>query len=299
MKIQKEKLLRFLLYVLFGIACFLFFFYLTFPVDLAGKYVLRLFERESGCVVTVDEGEYHLPARIAWRGIKAVCPKHRLGLSGADTVDIHLKTLELRFAPLPLLLHQRAEIDFKIGSALGEVPGHLTVVEKEEQLSFSLRTTKATLTFVDEGLSGLLSIEGESAWMDQEYLKGTGKIVFTVDSGRFKEFAGWVLPMGEIAFSNIDGQFFWKDGRMVVSEFSAKGETVDVQSESGTILFRNPPDNSLLTLALSATPKGPLKEMAGLFIQGYDGRSPVQIRVTGSVRSPQLSLNGKAVRLGL
>lgn len=299
MKIQKEKLIRFLFYTAFGGLAFVFFLWLTFPFDLAEKQALRLLETETGCVVTVAQSTYALPLKVHARGLVAHCPKQRLGLRGGGDLEIQLKFLDLSFSPLPLLFKRRAEIDFLIGSPFGDIPGHLSLKEEAEQLAVALQTEEAQLKLEEEGFSALITIQGKSTWRDQDVMKGSGKLTLAVEEGRFKSFGGFEMPIGEVTFSKIDGAVFWKDGRVVIEAFSAKGEMADLATESGVVLLRNPPENSLLTLSLRATPKGSLQEMAGLFVQGYNENEPLKIRINGPMRAPQVSVNGKAVRLGL
>jgi len=298
MKIQREKLIVFLFYVVFGVLAFVLFLWLTFPFDIAEKQALRLLARETDCVLTVAQSEYRLPVKLRARGLTGRCPRRRLGLRGAGAVEIQLASLDLKLAALPLLLKQRAEIDFRLGSPFGEIPGHVSIVEAEEQVSVALKTEAAQLTIDEPGLSARVTISGESRWRNQDYIKGAGKLVFGLEKGRFKSFGGFELPIGEVTFSKIDGQVFWKDGRLVIEQFSATGEMADLQSQSGVVLLRNPPENSLLTLSLQATPKGSLAEMAGLFVQGYNGSEPLKLRISGPIRAPQVFMNGKAVRLG-
>ncbi|MEC4677623.1 MAG: type II secretion system protein GspN [Nitrospirota bacterium] len=299
MKIQKEKFVRFLLYSGFGLLVFVFFLGLTFPFDLAEKQALRLLTSETGCVVTVAQSTYALPVKIRTRGLTGRCPKQRLGLRGRGDLTFQLKSLDMHLALLPLLFEKTLEVDFLIGSAFGNIPGHLRLKEEAEALAVSLRTEGAQLTFEEEDFSALISIQGEGAWQNQDVMKGSGKLLFGITKGRFKSFGGFELPIGEISFSQIDAQAFWKDGRVVLEAFSASGEMADLSSESGVVLLRNPPENSMLAFSLLASPKGSLQEMAELFVQGYTANSPLKIRINGPIRAPQVSVNGKAVRLGL
>ncbi len=299
MKIQKEKLLRFLLYTAFGLLAFVFFLGLTFPFDLAEKQALRLLKAETGCELTVAQSTYALPLKIRARGLTGRCAKQRLGLRERGEVTLQLKSLDMSFSFLPLLLKKTLEVDFLIGSDFGNIPGYLRLKEEAGELAVSLRTEGAQLRFEEEGFSALISVQGESTWQNQNVMKGSGKLVLAIEQGRFKSFDGFELPIGEMSFDKIDAQAFWKDGRVVIEAFSASGEMADLSSESAVVLLRNPPENSMLTLSLLATPKGSLQEMAGLFVQDYRANSPLKIRINGPMRAPQVSVNGKAVRLGL
>ncbi len=298
MKFQKEKLFRLLFYVLFGLVTFVFFMVLTFPFDLMEKKMIRQIEANTPCLLTLKDSRYGFPVKVFWNGIRTTCPKHILGLEGAGSVDLNIQSLTASLSPLPLLFQQEARIRFVIESSIGTLPGMLTLHEKDHQPHFALTLTEARLTIKETGLSGTFLIKGESEWVNQDILEGTGKLIFTIEEGRLSEFAGKALPIGEVTFSSINGQLFWKEGRAVIETLSAQGDLADLESDSGILLFRTPPENSLLTLSLRAIPKGSLKEMAGLFIQGYNGREPLRIRMNGPLSAPQLSMNGKAVRLG-
>lgn len=298
MPIQKEKLIRVLLYTFFGIFTFLIFLLMTFPFDLLEKQALRGLEIESGCITTIQESHYALPLSVTWHDLEIKCPKRILGARETGTIHIKLQSLDVAVALMPLLFQQQAEIDFEIRSTFGNIPGQLNIRQEEQNMAFSLQAKVEKITITGKGLSGIVSLEGESQWQNQDILKGRGQLTFSVEKGSVKEFAGTPLPIGEVTFANIEGKIFWKDGRAVIERFSAQGDTADIKSESGTILLRNPPENSLLTLSLRATPKGALKEMAQLFIQGYNGSEPLKIRVNGPVRAPKLAMNGKNIRLG-
>ncbi len=298
MKIQKEKLIRGLFYTFFGIFTFMIFLLITFPFNLLEKQVLHRLETESGCIVTIQESRYALPISLSWNNIQIKCPKRILGSRAAGMLTLKLQSFDVDLSLLPLLFKQEAAFDFEIRSTFGIIPGHLTIQQKEEKMALALHAEGKEITITEEGLSGILSFNAESQWKNQDILKGSGNLSFKIQKGKMKEFAGTPLPIGEIMFTNIKGKIFWKEGRAVIEQFSAQGDTADIHSESGTILLRNPPENSLLTFSLQATPKGALKEMAQLFIQGYNGNGPLKIRMSGPARAPKLAMNGKTMGLG-
>lgn len=277
---------------------FVVFLWLTFPFDLAEKQALRLLEAETGCVVTVVQSAYALPLKIRAQGLTGRCPRQRLGLRGQGELMIVLKSLDVSLAPLPLLFEKTLEADFLIGLSVGEIPGHLRLKEEAGQLVGGLRIEDGHLKFEEENFSADITIQGESTWRNQDYIKASGKLGFDIEKVRFKSLGGFESPIGEVTFSKIDAQVFWKDGRVVIEAFSARGEMADLATESGVVLLRNPPENSMLTLSLRVSPKGALQEMVGLFVQGYDKNRPLKINVNGPIRSPRISVNGKALRLG-
>ena len=297
MTIRKARLFLFGGYILFGIVMFLVFFYMTFPFDLLEARLLGLLEARSGCKVTADGSRYRFLGRAAWRNLKARCPKRRFGIRESGEVALAVASLDLSVAPLPLLLHRRGEIDFHAVLGGGQVSGVLTVAQADGGPAVTLRGAGEGIDLSQTGVAGRLTITGEGTWQTDRPAQGRGRLRFTLEEGRFKEIGEWTLPIGEVAFSRIEGQLSWKGGRVILEQLSAAGETIDVPSGSGNLLLRAPFDGSLVTLSLRAVPKGSLKEMAALFIQGYSGREPLKIRVSGPLRAPQILLNGKAIRL--
>lgn len=285
---QKRKWGVVLGYTLFGLTMFLVFLYLTFPFSLLELKLISILERESRCKIAVDQRGFYFPSRLSWKGIRGACPQPAFSQWKIDSLNAEL-------APLPLLFSRRGEVDFQLKVGGGELAGHLTAAEGKGGPDLSLRAQGKKVDLTPFGLSGLLSAEGEGSWVGQEVLKGKGTVAFTLDGARFKEIGKWVVPIGEVAFSKVQGKIFWRNGTVGLERFSAEGETVDLKSEGGNLLLREPLAASLLALTLKATPKGSLQQVASVFVQGYSGREPLTVGMKGPLGQPQLSLNGKPI----
>lgn len=302
MKIQKEKLLLNTAYTSFGLASFFFFFYLRFPFDILERRALDIVEAKSDCVVVVGQSGLAFPAKISGSDIKASCPNKWSGTGMKERLEFKITALDLSLSPLALLFKRQGEIDFQVGVGGGTLKGQLTIDQHEEGLVFALNAFDGKQLNLAElgvgaGTAGLLAFQGEGRWSAQDLLKSTARLSFILEKGVFKEIGGWAIPVGEVSFSKIDGRLFWKGNRIVMEQFSANGEMADLQSEIGNLLLRSPLESSLLTLSLRARPKGSLKEMASLFVQGFTGREPLKIRANGPLGTLQLSVNGRSVRL--
>jgi type II secretion system protein N len=291
-KNQKRKWAIGLGYTFFALLMLLFFFYLTFPFGLLESRLIAAIETESGCRMTVGKRGIHFPLRLAWREIQADCPARFIPQWKIQSIDAAV-------SPLPLLFKRRGEIDFRIGIAEGEVVGHLTAVQTREGLSLSLKSEglKLNLSLSRFGLSGLLDLEGEGSGVGPDLLKARGSLTFTINSVQLKQVGEWVVPIGEVSFSNIRGKINLRNGMLVVERLTAQGNEVDLTSDGGNLLLREPLEGSLLSLSFKATPKGSLQQMASLFIQGYSGREPLALGLKGSIGQPQISVNGKALAL--
>ncbi|MFQ5949337.1 MAG: type II secretion system protein GspN [Nitrospiria bacterium] len=294
---NRKKIAAVFGYILFGLLTFLFFIYLTFPFHLLEVKLILALEEESGCEISVDKKGFHLPSRVSWKGIRATCPERPFSQWREERLDFNVESIDIRLAPSPLLWNRRGEIDFRIGMVGGEMTGHLTVAKKRDRLSFSLTTQGEKIDLTRFGLSGSLDLEGSGDWVEQEVLNGKGDLSFSLRGGRFKEIGGWAVPIGEVSFSDIHGKISWQKGRVAIDQFSARGNEVDLQSESGNLIIRKPLDGSLVTLTLKTMPKGDLKEIATLFVEGYSGREPLILGIRGPLRRPQISLNGRPLDL--
>lgn len=299
MKIQKGTVVRMINYALFGFAMFLFFFFLTFPFDLLEKKLLVLLEEESGCVVTINESEYAVPLpSITWHGIQGHCPKNIFLKGGTGQIAFKVRQVMLDLSPLPLLMDQRAEIDFKTMLGNGVLEGHLSGSQGEKGFSYSLDFEGRDLNSLTLGTKSRLAVKGNGEWTGRDMVQGKGVLSFTLGDAQFKEIGSWTSPVGEIPFSKISGDFHWGNQQVVVDQLSANGKIVDVQSGSGTLRLRQPFERSLLSLNLKATPKGALTSMTALLVPGYAGRKPLTIRINGPWQLPQVSVEGKRVPLG-
>lgn len=302
MKIKKGKFLYFISYSLFGLFAFVIFFLMTLPFDLLEEKGLDFLETKTGCVVTINTSEYTLPVSIAWEGLDVTCPKKLFTKGSSGKTTLKVTALNLSLALMPLLLQQHGEIAFNAQWGGGTISGHLSVVQKETGPTFTLKDLKGQelqVKEIDPGISGLLAITGEGSWQAQGMNKGNGRLSLTLDEAKFRSIGGQSLPIGEVNFARIQTQLSWKAGRVIAEQFSATGDMVDLKSESGNLILRKPLNRSLLALSLQATPKGSIQEMATLFIQGYQGKSPLKLRLNGPLISPQLSVNGRPVPLGL
>ena len=299
MKIHKKTLFQMTGYALFALVNFLFFLYLTFPFDLLEEKALRILEAESGCRISVSQSYFALPAKVSVRGLELSCARQLFIKGKPGKVTLKLKSIDLKLALLPLLFNQRGEIDIEAALFGGGVSGHLTIETKGEEETYHLAAEGKAfkLTEVDPGLSGQLALKGEGTWMDKDVSRGIASLSLSLDQGRFKEIGGWTIPVGEVSFSKTEARLSMKSGRIMLEQFSARGETVDLPNGNGSLLLRSPMNRSILNLSIRALPKGSIKEMAVLFIQGYAGQNPLKVRINGPLQRPQISLNGRPFSL--
>ncbi|MEO2054438.1 MAG: type II secretion system protein GspN [Nitrospira sp.] len=298
LKGKKNKAVLVLGYIFFGLLMFLLFLYLSFPFHLLTSKLILVLEEETGCEISVEESRFYFPFRVVWTGIRTRCA-HLSFLpevpgDGRD-LTLNITSIDARVAPFLLLLNRRAEIDFGIVLGDGILSGHLTLSQKEKQVSYALSVEGERIDLALFGASGRLDLEGNSDWMNQDLFNGKGVLSFALMEGRFEKIGSWTLPLGALSFSDIHGKMSWGKGRVIVDQFSARGSEVDLQAESGNLILRKPLDGSLVTLTLKAMPKGDLERMATLFIQGYNGRESLILGIRGPLRRPKISLNGRPI----
>ncbi|MFY9270713.1 MAG: hypothetical protein WAO55_13305, partial [Candidatus Manganitrophaceae bacterium] len=177
----------------------------------------------------------------------------------------------------------------------GEIVGHATVIRTPAGPSISLKHEGKRLNLAEIGFSGLLDLQGEENWIVTDPIKGSGSLTFTATEVKLKQIGSWSVPVGELFFASIRGKVNLNNGVVVVERFVAQGNEVDLASDGGNLLLREPLAGSLLSLTLKVTPKGSLQQAASLFVQGYRGGEPLTVGVKGSIGQPQLSLNGKPI----
>ncbi|MCG3113093.1 MAG: type II secretion system protein GspN [Candidatus Manganitrophus sp. SB1] len=289
-KNQKGKWAVGLGYAFFGLLMLLFFLYLTFPFGLLESRLIAAIESESGCTMAVGKRGIFFPLRLSWREIQVDC-------QAGPVPQWKIQSLDAAVAPLPLLFNRRGEIDYRVGIAEGEIIGHATAVQTREGLSLSFKSEGQKLNLSRLGLSGLLDLQGEGSGVGPDLLKAKGSLTFTINSVQLKQVGQWMVPIGEVSFSSIRGKINLRNGMLVVERFAAQGNEVDLTSDGGNLILREPLEGSLLSLSLKATPKGSLQQMASLFIQGYSGREPLSLGLKGSIGQPQISVNGRPFAL--
>jgi type II secretion system protein N len=295
LKRKKKKTAAVLGYVFFGLLMFLVFLYLSFPFHLLTSKLILALEKESGCEISVEESRFYFPSRVLWSGIRSQCANASFLPGDVRDLDVQVTSIDARVLLFPLLMDRRAEIDFGIVFGEGVLSGHLKVGRKDSQFSYSLIVEGAKVDLVPFGASGHLDLEGNGDWMDQDLFNGKGVLSLVLKEGQFKKIGAWAVPVGALSFSDIHGKISWGKGRVSVDQFSARGNEVDLEGESGNIILRKPFDGSLVTLTLKTMPKGDLKRMATLFIRGYTGREPLILGIRGPLRRPQISLNGRPI----
>lgn len=286
---SRKKAALFLIgYTFFGLLMFLLFFYLTFPFSLLESRWVQSLERESGCKIDVGLKKVHFPLRSVWSGILVACP-------GAFPA-LNIELIDATVAPLPLFFSRRAEIDFLIKAAGGEVTGRLTAAQKPEGLSFSLKENGKQLHLAapDGGWSGGLDVAGEASWSDRNIGKGKGRFMLNLEGVRLRQVGPWAIPIGEITFSKGSGKVQWGGGMVTLEQWTAQGSQLDLLGGGGTLLLQESLDRSLLNLTFQLVPKGELKQLGALLVQGVDSGA-WSLGVKGPLTRPQISLNGKPI----
>jgi type II secretion system protein N len=298
-KIKRESLLYFVAYSLFGLLAFVFSFIVTFPVTVLEEKALDFLEAKTGCVLKIKSRQISFPISIELKGVDATCPKSMFTKGATEQATIKVPALEFSLEIWQLLLNQQGELDFNAAWGDGTLSGHLSITQDDRGLSFSLSQlagSKLQVKEIDPGLAGLLTATGEGSFRAKELIKGKGKISLVLDEARFTALGGAKLPVGEVSFDKIQAQLVWSEGRVVLEAFSATGTMVDLKSESGTLVLRAPINRSFMNLSFLATPKGSIKQMASMFVRGYNGKTPLKLRVSGPVNTAKISVNGRTVR---
>ncbi len=284
-------------YLLFGVAAFLVFFYITFPFNLVQDKVIRVAEAESGCQITAGSQSTTPPLRMKWEQVLLLCP------AGASMM---IASIETDIAVLPLLLHRQGQVDVRIlmpeeGS---QVTGSITASTTPQGYAFSLKGEGTGIRLDPVGISGLLDyIRGEAVWTGENLLTGVGSLAIGLSDIHIDPTAS-PIPLGnlgmittlagvkDISISTLQGEVTWQSNTLSVKMFNAQGEVADLISDGGQFTLHEPVSESIVSMTLAIIPKGNLRQMVPLMISNYVDREPLTAVINGPLRAPDIVING-------
>jgi len=297
---RRTALPRSLGYTFFGLLLFVVFLYVTFPFPRLEQALIHRLESQSGCKMDVLEADRSFPLRWMAEKIQVLCPGQK---------QWEITSLYVELLPLPLLWGGEMRVPFRGRLADGAMEGVLTATRHADQYTFSLKHhgREVNLQAVSNGLTdktsgivvrgGKLSWDGTMHWTRSAFHKGAGTLAVTLEGVRIEGVTGWASSLGALPFARVLGQTHWQGERLSVDQFSAEGDEMDISSETGYLLLRQPWQRGICSLRLSVRPKGRLKPFARAIIAGYTGEGPLTVDISGPLGRPGLSVNGRTIPL--
>jgi type II secretion system protein N len=284
-------------YLLFGVAAFLVFLYMTFPFNLIQEKVIRIAEAESGCQITAGSQSTAPPLRMKWEQVLLLCP---------TGLPMMIASIETDIAILPLVLHRQGQVDVRVqmpeeGS---QITGSITASTTPAGYAFLLKGEGTGLRLDPVGIPGSLDhIKGEATWIGENPLAGVGSLAVSLSDIHIDPVAS-PIPLGnlgmittiagvkDISISTLQGEVAWQSNTLSIKMFNAQGEIADIISDGGSFTLHEPVSESIVSMTLAIIPKGNLKQMVPLMISHYVDREPLTAVITGPLSAPDIVING-------
>jgi type II secretion system protein N len=280
------KWMRGIAYFLWGILCFLIFFYVFFPYEALGRRILSTLSEKSSLNFQPSDTRRSLLG-VRWPRVDVSSPKQMI-----PSVEVEDWTIRLR--PLPCLI------------------GHFILTTRGKALAGSFQ---ADLSKETEGYHASLAMDGvrierlRHPQMKQFLLGGViggkaewkmagpevnGSATFTIRNGRIENLSlsGFVLPLLDVGA--VKGQIAWVGDKIDLNDVTIDGKDIK-GSLTGKVLLRNPLPMSKLECRMGITPAGDLMNRYPLtqtFLgQGQGKTSRLDLAIQGTFQAPQISLS--------
>ena len=296
---NREQLQRAVFFVSFGVLCFLFFTYLTFPYQKVANVLIAKLEARTPYEIQITDVDPYLFPGISLEGVTvysrsgAGSPpdeakrKRRIPLLEVDRLRLRLKLFSL--------LRGGIGIAFCSRFASGEFRG--SYFRSSGRFAFRSKWRDIQLSgfnFLKEhgiGLLGSLSGGADVEGNPTDIRTGKGSISFQVDGGGLQNTTLMkVITLPDMGFDRFGGKFVLKEGKLHFDQVEMKGN--DLQAEfTGEVNLRKPVRNSILSLNLRFKPSSEVDDQIGYLFttammrkdrQGFYTR-----RVSGTLGSPR------------
>ncbi len=269
----------------------LVFLHLSFPYAKLERRMIALAEAGTASGITVQEGGIRFPFGVAWHGVR-IAPR-----PPAQSWVIDLDDVRCRLRLWPLLLW-RIHLDLALRAYGGEAHGILKMDREAGTPRFTLEQQGEGFDLSLLRLAGGPRLQGrarfrlDQEWAGGDFFRGDGKATLELDGLRVAglEGMGVALPLPELLFPRVTGRVTARSGLITLNDLVARGAQVDLTG-SGTLVVRDPPPESLITLTVRVTPKEGLREQLAV-LSGDPKRSVWDLVIRGPLSAPTYSLSG-------
>jgi type II secretion system protein N len=281
------------IYTLAGMLFFVGFLAATFPRQTVLRWVMTQAERMSGLEITAREAVWHFPAGLEWREMSL---RTRTGL------EVRLESVLLS-PRLGSILRRRPEVAFEAAGFGGTTAGWFKVEPNSGsdvyRLSGAVQEVDLSLALVPFGLADLLKgkvrLTGQDLeWKGNDWQRTKGAVLVEASDLR-------ILP-ADLDLSSLTGRLVFRSGVGSLEHLIGHGAGLDLTG-SGTLLFREPAEDSLLNLTLRVQTQEGVKLPAALALMeamrgGTGSRGVTEVAVRGPLKRPSLLVNGMPLMQG-
>ncbi len=279
-----------LLYAGYSILSIVFFAYYLFPAEEVKNHVgAYLRQKAPGMDVEIGDVRPAFPPGVTFRNVS-------LYYQSQVVLDAKKLTLSLGWRTI---LGKEIPLVFQCQAYEGSISGD-AVISREKSGRFSaearlndiqLQDMTSLKKWIPHDLSGklggsiLLALDGATDRSAQANVRLTGAGI---------EFVDPYYGIDQLAFNEIEAGLTLTNNRLTIDRFKTKGADVD-GSITGSIVIRNPADNSLLNLSGEALPQplllDKLRHKLPLdALLKNTGKKSIAFRIDGTPKNPKFSL---------
>ena len=278
-----------------SLACFIVFFFMTFPYGPLQNRLLAEVNRASGWEVRATDWSVGFPVAIEWHDVVLTGPT----AMGAHSLEAVRTTMGVFQAFLGRLV-----IDYAVQfpdagqSGSGKATGSLI------SDSWSLRSSVAVKGHLQQvDLAGVLKpyvtrgvVQGDfshrwdTAQGGDAALKGEGTVKFEIKDLEIERIPAGASSIPALSFGRVVAAMACRDAACDVTEF--KGDGVDGSfTAQGRMMLRQPIQQSLLDLTVTVVPgAGFAQKAASLSLPPFQPGNPVTFKLVGPVTSARVAL---------
>ena len=274
------------LYLLWGLLCFLVFFHLFFPYESLGRRILHTLEQKTGLVSRPSATRPQLLG-IRWARVDLLLPHQK------SFPPIGIRDWVIELSPLTLLVGRLSLSSH--GSVMDGAFEARLVSRRGGQQGFmewrNIRLDRFPL-FLIEGKGSLTGMTRGTVQWDTGEERLNGKASFEIQNGKIHDIvlAGFSLPILDLGQTR--GQMSWKEGRLTLQEINVAGDDVNA-TLTGDVLIKAPVAESQLACRVDVRLAPRLLDRYPVVKALYKGREdqakPLSMIMGGTLKVPEIS----------
>lgn len=274
---------KWLVWIGWGLLCFLLFFHLLFPYEVLGRRILYILEQKANVLTRPSKADARFLG-IHWARVEVSYPRQE------SLLPLEIQNWVIRLRPLSLLVGRLSVTTY--GAVMGGSFHSNLVFQRKAQRGLAewdgVRIDQLPLRPM-EGRSFEGIVSGTAGW-ERDVEGVEGEAVFELRDGMVKDaqLGGLTLPTLDLGL--IEGQLTWDGERINLKEISVRGKNLE-GTLTGNVFYQIPFVKSRvacrLEIVLSPSLLNRYPAITTLF--GVRQGRPLVIRIHGTVENPQFS----------
>ena len=253
---MKNRVLKYICYVLFGILLFLFLVYLRFPYEKIKERIISSFEDNSSYALAIGDLRPLFPPGLNFKDIMITQDQ-----TNVDIPVFQASLVSTKVRILPMLLGYQSFV-YTIDAYDGQIKGKAEIQDETTGRETSIvgdihDVNIARYPYIREkyGLTILGKIKGELN-VDGNFASSNfkGSIVLKTEGGKIEGIQIKGMPIREISFNGFDSAFKVEGDKLSLTRLSLLGEDIDLLV-TGEVLLRKTIGESPIDLKIRIKPK--------------------------------------------